>query len=157
MAVAKRAMRACWVWGPQGKLREWCADAGRGAHGAWCPSGGWSYGVVAQGAHIKFASPKYRFAPLHPKAVKRKSKGAFKFALQESRLKKKSCFLDRILCFDFWVLRGKSQSQKSNQTYTQCTLVRVFLKSFKNIYGIKFPLLHPNTLSHDFLDNALYS
>ena len=40
---------------------------------------------------------------------------------------------------------------------TQCTLARALWKSFKNMYGIKLPLLHPATWSQDILDNAFCS
>jgi hypothetical protein len=60
---------------------------------------GWAQSVITEGeavvaldAHIRFASPKYRFALLHPKAAKIRSRGAFKFALQESRLLEKADF-----------------------------------------------------------------
>jgi hypothetical protein len=55
------------------------------------------------------------FSQFHPKATKSRSKGAFSFATREVNfLKKKNCFLDPALWFDFWLLGGKSQNQKPN-------------------------------------------
>jgi hypothetical protein len=51
------------------------------------------------------------FSQFHTKVTKSRSRGAFSFALRESQLLEKSCFLDLALWFSFWLLGGKSQTK----------------------------------------------
>jgi hypothetical protein len=60
------------------------------------------------------------FSQFHLKATKSRSKGAFSFALRESQLLEKNCFLDPALWFGFWLLGGKSQTKHTIKLLSPC-------------------------------------